>query len=42
MITLELTSEDANLLYAILKTVLSDLRVEMAGTENPDVGENVK
>jgi len=42
MIILELTSEDANVLYAILKSVLSDLRMEIAGTDNADFREGLK
>jgi hypothetical protein len=42
MITLELTSEDANELKAILANVLSELRMEIAGTENADFRENLK
>jgi hypothetical protein len=42
MITLELTPEDRDELLAILTSVLSDLRMEIAGTENADFREGLK
>jgi hypothetical protein len=42
MITLELTPEDRDELYAILENVLSDLRMEIAGTDNADFREGLK
>jgi hypothetical protein len=42
MITLELTPEDRDELHTILTNVLSDLRMEIAGTENADFRESLK
>jgi hypothetical protein len=42
MITLQLTPEDRDELHAILTNVLSDLRMEIAGTENADFRESLK
>lgn len=42
MITLEITPEDATELHAILTNVLSDLRMEIAGTDSADFRENLK
>jgi hypothetical protein len=42
MIRIELTSEKAEMLQEIISAYLSDLRMEIAGTENMDFRENLK
>lgn len=42
MIQIELTSEEAGILREILTSYLSDLRMEIAGTENMDFREALK
>lgn len=42
MIQIELTSEKAEMLREIISTYLSDLRMEIAGTENMDFREELK
>jgi hypothetical protein len=42
MIQIELTSENAEMLREIISTYLSDLRMEIAGTENMDFREELK
>lgn len=39
---LELTREEAEALHAILKSCLSDLRMEIAGTDSADFREDLK
>jgi len=39
---LELTREEADALHAILKSCLSDLRMEIAGTDSADFREDLK
>ncbi|MGE5443480.1 MAG: hypothetical protein ACM3SR_02635 [Ignavibacteriales bacterium] len=42
MIQIELTSEKAEMLREIISTYLSDLRMEIADTENMNFRENLK
>lgn len=42
MIQIELTSEKAEMLREIISIYLSDLRMEIAGTENMDFREDLK
>ena len=42
MIQIELTSEKAVMLREIISTYLSDLRMEIAGTENMNFREELK
>ena len=42
MIQIELTSEKAEMLREIISDYLSDLRMEIAGTENMSFRENLK
>jgi hypothetical protein len=42
MITLELTPEEAQELHEVLTSVVSDLHMEIAGTDNADFREGLK
>jgi len=42
MIQIDLTSEKAEMLREIISTYLSDLRMEIAGTENMNFREELK
>ncbi len=42
MIRIELTSEKGEMLQEIISAYLSDLRMEIVGTENMDFRENLK
>lgn len=42
MIQIDLTSEKAEMLRVIISTYLSDLRMEIAGTENMNFREELK
>jgi hypothetical protein len=42
MITLELTPEEAQELHEVLTSVVSDLHMEMAGTDDADFREGLK
>ncbi len=42
MVTIEITPEDARLLREVLESYLSDLRMEIAGTDSVSFRENLK
>jgi hypothetical protein len=42
MVTIELAPEEAEELHLILESYLSDLRMEIADTDNRDFRENLK
>jgi hypothetical protein len=42
MVQIELTSEEAETLRAVLESYLSDLRMEIADTDSMDFRENLK
>ena len=42
MVTIEVTPEDARLLREVLESYLSDLRMEIAGTDSVSFRENLK
>ena len=42
MVKIELNSQEEDMLYMILESYLSDLRMEIANTDNMDFRENLK
>jgi len=42
MVTIELAPEDAHLLREVLESYLSDLRMEIAGTDSVSFRDNLK